>query len=214
MNEDDNIKWEDMNFDGMEQHSAPTEEKVYAFLCMELEDKCCPKHFLDTTMFDSANSIYAELKKIERGYEFYSDIPEKSLIPIRDRAIHELGIRIQTKSKVDYLMQYFAPEIYMSMNPYPEERIRQANDYRKRVLQNSEDILALEAIESEASEFIAKRDEEIKQEKEKQEKEKQVEQQKKELEQEEERRREFRDAGIIAVVILAIMLLGIILAIT
>lgn len=202
MQDDDNIKWENLIFDGMEQRSAPAKEKDYTNLYMELIDKCSPKHFLDTMKFDSANRIYAELKKVKREYELADEIPEKPLVLIRDRAIHELGIQIQTKHKVDYLMQYFDPEIYIDMEPYPMERISQANDFRKKVLQHYDDILAIEAIEKEASEFISNRNEEILE----QEKNEQQRRDREEKEKKEQYEKEVRNDLIAAFVIIGLSL--------
>ena len=203
MQEEDNIKWENLIFYGMEQRSAPAKDRDYTNLYMELIDKCSPKHYLDTTKFDSAKNIYAELKKVKREYELADEIPEKPLIPIRDRAIHELGIQIQTKHKVDHLMQYFDPEIYIDMDPYPMERIRQANIFRKKVLQHSDDLLAIEAIEKEASEFISSRDEEIL----KQEKNEQQRRNREEKEKREQYEKEKRNDLVVACVIIGLSLI-------
>ena len=59
------------------------------------------------------------------------------------------------------MLDYFNPQIYTSIIPYNEERVSKAGYYYAKILDAKNDILALENIEKEASDFIAKRNYEI-----------------------------------------------------
>lgn len=168
--EEDNIKWENIGWHPQDANmNFSLDEKTYNSLYEELIDKCNPTIFIDTDRFYAANSIYAILKKMPQEYGFDEDdipiLPTDVIVSIRNRAIRELDIHIQTRKKVAELMMFFDPQTYINMQPYDEERVRQAYDFNKKVQQHCDDILALEDIELSASDFIAKRRDEIKEQK-------------------------------------------------
>ena len=164
--EEDNIKWENMGWHAQDANMVSSlNEKTYKSLYEELLDKCNPINFMDTALFHAANSIYASLKKLPQEYgievEDMPIEPTKEVVSIRNRAIRELEIHIQTNKKVSELLQLFDPQIYIDMEPYDEVRVQQAYDFYQKVQQYSDDILALEEIERLASEFISRRRAEI-----------------------------------------------------
>lgn len=134
-------------------------EKVYNTLFDELAEKCNPKCFcgdenFDKELFNKANDLYAELmaKKEET---------DNNLVPLRNKAMDELGIHISTKKKFDYLMQYLNPKIYIKdKEPYDHERVGEAGRWYALLIQNKSDIRALEDLEFQAKDFISKRKEE------------------------------------------------------
>ena len=90
-----------------------------------------------------------------------NSLTDDELVSLRNRAISKLVIHISTKKLYNKLVDYFSPEIYTSIIPYNEERVSKAGYYYAKILDAKNDILALENIEKEASDFIAKRNYEI-----------------------------------------------------
>lgn len=147
------------DFEKMTSKSVDDFEKEYDSLREELLDKCHPNNFIlyltsDKEKFEIANEIYGVLMN-------NNSLTDDELVSLRNRAISELGIHISTKKLYNKLVDYFSPEIYTSIIPYNEERVSKAGYYYAKILDAKNDILALENIEKEASDFIAKRNYEI-----------------------------------------------------
>lgn len=158
--QDENVQFEAMpDWGGMfspKEEQKPIEEgKEYSTLYEELVDKCDPAKFQeDDILFQKSNTLFGLITNA-------TEKDEKSLTPLRNRAIQDLNIHISTKRKYDYLKKYFSIEQYTEMRPYDENRTTQAREYSKRLEQNKNDILALEQLESDAKDFINRRKEEI-----------------------------------------------------
>ena len=162
---EENISFESMPDFGSFLKPSPKsgiEDKFYKSLYEELAEKCNPREFvkdekIDKTLFDKANEIYSDL--ITRPSRNDAD-----LIDLREKAEHELGIHFSTKRLFDFLKGYFDPNIYIAIKPYNAERVAKAGFYYEQLLQNKNDIHALEKLEIEAQEFISQRNEETKRE--------------------------------------------------
>jgi hypothetical protein len=131
------------------------EEKIYNSLYDELIDKCCPDNFclsasFDEERFDIANNIYTELL----ANPCISDI---ELMKLRNEAIKRLGIQFSTRKLYNTLKEYFDPKIYTSIEPHNPERIRMASYFNAKILKARNNILLLEEIEKEATDFIKER---------------------------------------------------------
>ena len=183
------------------------EEKVYNSLYDELMDKCCPDKFCSSTTsfdinkFQIANEIYREL--CERKM-----ISPEALIKIRNKAMDKLGIKISTKKLYNELIEYFYPMNYISRTSYNPKRVEKAGYFYDKTLKAKNDIIALEEIQQEASEFIR----EIAKEKEKKlekELEKELEEEKKVIKGEEELGTMF----VISIIILFFLILSLTLRI-
>lgn len=176
------------------------EEKVYNSLYDELMDKCCPDKFCSSTTsfdinkFQIANEIYREL--CERKM-----ISPEALIKIRNKAMDKLGIKISTKKLYDELIEYFYPMNYISRTSYNPKRVEKAGYFYDKTLKAKNDIIALEEIQQEASEFIREL-----------EKEKELEK-KLELEEEKKVRKEDEEIGTMPVISILILFFFILLLI-
>ncbi len=168
------------------------EEKVYNSLYDELMDKCCPDKFCSSTTsfdinkFQIANEIYREL--CERKM-----ISPEALIKIRNKAMDKLGIKISTKKLYNELIEYFYPMNYISRTSYNPKRVEKAGYFYDKTLKAKNDIIALEEIQQEASEFIREL-----------EKEKELE---KKLELEEEKKVRKEDEEIDTMLVICILIL-------
>lgn len=156
MQEYDNIHFEPMPDLGVAKPIP--HEKGYTNLYEEMIEKCHPKNYLnegyDRQLFSIANSIYYELTQRREW-------TDEELIPLRNKAITELGIHFSTKKKYNYLLQYLDPRIYINMNPYPARRVATAEEYYNQLNTYKDDIVALEELEKKAKQFIEERQSEI-----------------------------------------------------
>ncbi len=120
-------------------------EKEYATLYDELFDKCNPNQFAIETFglekFQVANKIYAQLIQLGKG------MSDSDIIILRNRAIDELGIHISTKKKFDELESLFDTKQYVNKQPYDEELVSKAAILYNQLLENRDDIRALEKLE-------------------------------------------------------------------
>lgn len=161
---DDNIQFETMpDWGGItlglndkpkvisEPTPQPQPEKEYASLYEELEDKCNPRNFMEPfvlEVFKAANDIYAHLLNLKEN-------SENGIIPLRNRAIKELGISISlTKKKYEELKSFFNPENFIYRKPYNKEKIDESGELYDMVLKNADDIITLEDIEQKAQKFL------------------------------------------------------------
>lgn len=156
---EENIQFDTMpDFGGMFKGAKQDEwvdDKVYDSLYEELMEKCHPNRFIGVERFDSdqfnkANHIFAELQTMKGQ-------PDDNLIELRNRAMDELGIHISTKKKFEYLKQYLSPEVYTNMQPYDAERVAESGKWYSLLLQQRNDIIALEQLELQAMDFISKK---------------------------------------------------------
>lgn len=158
MKEKEDIFFESMPAWGNQNDFTVQEEKEYSSLYDEIADKCYPDRYLDTNSdkmsFPIANSIYSELTKRKR-------VPDDQLKDLRDKAIFQLGVHFSAKKKYEYLLEYFDPRIYTKIEPYPADRVALAKHYYDLLIDNRDDIIALEQLENEAKLFIAERKKEI-----------------------------------------------------
>lgn len=126
-------------------------DKEYDSLYKELLEKCNPSRFynrgyIDRQHFEIANEIYSVLQ--------HGDATDEELIPLRNKAILELGIHFSTIRKYKYLEDYFNPSLYETRVPYNAELMHESGVFFERLLANRDDILALEQLELDASDFI------------------------------------------------------------
>ena len=127
-------------------------EKEYNTLYDELRDKCNPERFMEPyekEKVELAIEIFSELDK-DKQYR-YND---KHFIPLRNRAMSELGIHISTQKLYDYLDKYLNPKVYSDIQPYNKERVNKANEFYSRMQEVKDDIIALEQIYNDANGFI------------------------------------------------------------
>ena len=158
--QDENIQFDEMpDWGGMfppQVKQRPiVEEKEYSSLYEELEDKCNPALFAGTDNFEKANQLYVEIKDPNNRNN------ERTLISIRNRVIIALNVHFSTKKKYDYLKKYFDVNQYTQMEPYDAQRVAKANEYYTRLQQDKDNIMALDQLESDAKEFIDKRNKEL-----------------------------------------------------
>ena len=160
-----NIQFEEMgafSFEG-KTSDIPMEEKAFDSLYEELNEKCNPNRFLYPFVlerFELANRLYDELQKSQKR-------DDASLKDIRDRAMAGLGIHISTHRLYEYLMKYCYPGIYTDIKPYDKERVLEAGRLYGKMQKSKDDIHALEVVEKEASDFIKKRQNELREQQEK-----------------------------------------------
>ena len=173
-------------------------------------EKCHPDRFLnneyDSKFFLVANRIYGELTQRKGA-------TDNALIELRNEAIKELGIHFSTKKKYDYLLGYLHPGIYTKMNPYPTDRVAKAESYYRRLEANKNDIIALEKLETAATQFISERNIELAEE----EKKRRIEEEKKrrieweeKMENEKQEKKDLAFAGVLILVFLIFMIIAII----
>ena len=160
----ENIQFDIMpDFQGMflkpETMDSSFEETEYKTLYDELLDKCNPIRFngggqFNRSLYDKANHLYDKILRCK-------DKHESALIPLRDEAIDTLGVNISTKKKYQYLDDFLNPDIYSELKPYDVDRVSEAAKWYEKLCDNRSDIRALEALESEASDFIDRRKKEL-----------------------------------------------------
>lgn len=121
-------------------------EKEYATLYDELCDKCNPNWFgiesFGLEKFQAANKIYAQLKHLGKS------VSDSDMIILRNCAIDELGIHISTKKKFNELKSLFDTKQYVNKQPYDEELVSKAAGLYSQLLENKDDIRALEKLEN------------------------------------------------------------------
>lgn len=144
------------DFMGKNVQHPTHQEKEYPNLYVEMLDKCNPTRFKEDSQhkFEVAYSIYRDLKEV--GFRL-----DEELIGLRNRAIEELGLRFSPKRKYEYLQSFFDPDIYTEMDSCPAERVNKAKCHYDKMKACKDDLLALEALEAEASDFIKERQNEI-----------------------------------------------------
>lgn len=163
MDNEDNITFETMpDFGSMFQTSPlvsneekPMEvEKEYDSLFDELLEKCNPSRFdiesFGLSKFNIANEIYSQLldcKAISKTMN-KQEVSEDALKVLRNRAINELGIHISTTKKFNELKDFLDPKQYIDRQPYDKELVATAGDLYNQLLNNKNDIRALEELEN------------------------------------------------------------------
>ena len=163
MENDEDINFETMpNWGSMLKTPSQAEvnehaEKEYDSLYNELIDKVNPLNFSIETngidKFNAANEIYAQL--ISMG----KDCSELELIMLRNQAIDELGIHISTKKMFEYLKQVLEPEFYINLKPYDKDLVAKVGSWYNKLINNKNNIRALEQIESQIVDIIQWREE-------------------------------------------------------
>ncbi|MBQ2187449.1 MAG: hypothetical protein II401_02655 [Bacteroidales bacterium] len=157
---DDN---ENINFELMpdfgkmlpDENEVPKEEpivveKEYDSLYEELLDKCDRNNFLTPFIlekFNLANELYSQLLAID-------DKSDDSLRLIRNRCIDELGIKISTKKKYDFLLSVLDLKLYLNDPYYTPDKIAQVAEIYNKLLIFKDDIRNLEQIEADAQDII------------------------------------------------------------
>ncbi len=151
---DDNIIFEpigkgDTNQEGQEDQvfKQPIPGN-YLSLYDELKARCDPKNFMnpyDPDKVSIANELYSIIissdKKIEK------------LKSLRRQAMEKLGIQFSTQQLFDKLTKACNPKNYTGES-YDRKRLDQANQLYRKILENADDIIALEDIEEDAREII------------------------------------------------------------
>ena len=118
----------------------------YKSLYDELLVKCDFENFSgDEEKAKIANRLYAQLQRI-------TDKNSQELISIRNEAINKLGIRVSTEDKYNYLLKFCNPSLFKK--PYNEDFVNKAIYFKSRIMQNADNIIELEQIETEAQAFI------------------------------------------------------------
>lgn len=105
-----------------------------------LKQKCNPAVYMDPYDPDKvgrANDIYSQLEGNK------NNIP--ALIELRNQAYRDLGISIPTEQVYSKLITAYSPNNFLN-DKYNAERLKIANDVYRQVLNNKEDIIALEEI--------------------------------------------------------------------
>ena len=168
--DDDNIQFDQMPDLDWNWGKAPKDEiveveKEYDSLFEELLDKCHPGKFqiesVGLEKFNISNEIYSQLLDCESIAKSMGNkrISEVALKKLRDRAVDELGIHISTKKEVAYLRSFLDPNIYIDKKPYNAQLVRDAGALYQQLLNNMNDIRALEQLEEQASTFLQDVDE-------------------------------------------------------
>ena len=109
-----------------------------------LRKACFPKNFMEPYDFEKinvANDIYSKLQA--------DNLSSQDVYSLRDRAVKELGIKIDASFLFEELSSVCNPENFM--DPYDAEKVNTANELYHRVLENKDDILALEDIMKEVN---------------------------------------------------------------
>lgn len=140
------LRW---NFGGKYEEKTETaredaEEREYYSLYEELVDKCNPGKFKTAgiEIFNTANEIYSGLQQLTDTSDS-ADLKE-----LRNQAIDKLGIKISTKKVFNRLQTYLDPENYTGRTPYDKDLVSNAGNLYTQLLNNKDDIRALEAIEN------------------------------------------------------------------
>ena len=123
----------------------------YPNLYNELKSKCNPAMFMhpyDREKIDIANDIFHKLCMFSPHF-----VKHEELIPLRNKAIHELGIKISTIKLYTKLEKACNPQNFTGKN-YDAQKLKCANDLYARIIENADNIDILEDIEMEAQEYI------------------------------------------------------------
>lgn len=151
---EENIQFDsmtDLRWNFGEKHENKTEtaredaeEREYDSLYEELVDKCNPGKFKTAgiEIFNTANEIYSGLQQLTDTSDS-ADLKE-----LRNRAIDKLGIKISAKKVFNRLQTYLDPENYTGRTPYDKDLVSNAGNLYTQLLNNKDDIRALEAIEN------------------------------------------------------------------
>ena len=126
----------------------------YESLLDEMKSKCNPANFMrpyDKEKINIANKIYEQVLRI--GNAEQNTKTKKELRALRKKANQKLGIRFSTKKLYELLTKACNIENFTHEN-YDAQKVRQANEFYSSILENADDIEALERIEQEASIFI------------------------------------------------------------
>lgn len=122
--------------------------KYYHYLLDELLDKCNPQNFMKPYNYEKvriANELYPQLLNCKKD-------DNDKLVSIRQMAINKLGINITTQSIFEVLCKLCNPQQFM--NPYNPEKVAKANELYSRILENKNNIIALEKIRDEISDLF------------------------------------------------------------
>lgn len=114
------------------------------YLLNELLCKCNPQVFMNPYNYEKvriANELYPRLLKCNVN-------DNEELVKIRKEAIYKLGIVLSTNTIFEELCKTCNPQQFM--NPYNPDKVAKANELYSRILQNKNDIIALEQIRDEA----------------------------------------------------------------
>ncbi|GEM_PF-4479111 len=112
----------------------------YTSLYGELCAKCDPANFMDpydAEKVEISNEIYHQVLELEAD--------EEELIALRNRAIQQLGIRIATQKLYEELIDYCNPKNFTGKR-YDSELLSIANKVFPQILENADNIVALERI--------------------------------------------------------------------
>lgn len=149
---DINVNWVEMN---PEKHSIGEEKKLYPSpipghyenLYWELIEKCNPEKY--------SSQFEYNYEKLKIANELYSDIikagsiNKEKLLPLRTRAVKELGIRISTEDLYNTLLKQTNPHRFMK--PYNKEMVALANEFHQQTMLYADNIEKLEDIESQVN---------------------------------------------------------------
>ena len=113
------------------------------YLLHELKKKCFPKNFMEPYDFEKveiANELYPLLSS--------DNLSTEEVFNLRDRAINELGVTIDTDVIFEELSAICNPKNFME--PYDAKKVSIANRLYRRVIENKSNIVELERIREEA----------------------------------------------------------------
>ncbi|MCQ2274224.1 MAG: hypothetical protein MJZ86_05465 [Bacteroidales bacterium] len=135
-----------------------SEDKYYNSLFEELKEKCNPSNFLASFDKDKmliANELFDKILST-------TSREDTDLISLRSEAIEKLGIHFSTRRKMEELMGYLNPKLYTDRKPYDKNLVENSIYFYDKIIQNQDDIVRLEEIETEAKPYflneIVKRD--------------------------------------------------------
>lgn len=148
--DDDYIIFAEVGKDGMQSTSIEKQPILgdYEDLHDELLKKCNPVNFMrpyNKEKVDIANDIYEQASQNKDN--------TTKLMRLRKRAMQELGIKFSTIKLFNKLKDACSPEIFTGEN-YDATKLRKANELYAQILENADDIEALEEIEQRAYQFI------------------------------------------------------------
>lgn len=146
--DEDNIQFDQMpdldwNWGKAPKSEIVEVEKEYDSLFDELLDKCNPSKFKGMEQFSLANEIYAQLRQKDK-----ETVNEKDLRHLRNRVIDELGLHISTTREFNRLKAFLDPDNYINRQPYDKDLVENAGKLYSQLLQNKDDIKALELLEN------------------------------------------------------------------
>lgn len=136
-----------------EMKPPQSEDKYYHSLYEELQEKCNPSNFLasfDKNKMLIANELFAKIQNS-------TSRQDSDLIDLRNEASAKLDIHFSTRRKMEELMKYLNPKLYTDRKPYDKTLVEQSIYFYDKIIQNQDDIVRLEEIENEASDFILAR---------------------------------------------------------